>query len=44
MAAEEQQSAGVEELYKNFGVLADAGEKAGEVGNHSTVEVHEIFF
>ncbi|CAI7992048.1 Apoptosis inhibitor 5, partial [Geodia barretti] len=28
MAAE--QSAGVEELYKNFGVLADAGETAGE--------------
>ena len=33
MAAE--QSAGVEELYKNFGVLADAGEKAGEVGSCS---------
>lgn len=29
MAAE--QTAGVEELYKNFGVLADAGDKAGEV-------------
>ena len=26
-----EQSAGVEELYKNFGVLADAGDKAGEV-------------
>ena len=31
MAAKEQ--CGVEELYKNFGVLADAGEKAGEVGS-----------
>ena len=31
MAAREQ--SGVEELYKNFGVLADAGDKAGEVGS-----------
>lgn len=25
------EQSGVEELYKNFGILADAGDKAGEV-------------
>ena len=36
----------VEELYKHFGVLADAKDKAGEVRNNSNIDsmVYSLFF
>lgn len=33
---------GVEHLYKSFGVLADAKEKAGEVGSGGNIDIYKL--